>query len=253
MNKLARILLGVLVLTLGCRSTTTRPRVDDGQEGSGAALPSPGEDNVVDPAVLDGADPPTVVPEEQSCRIDDDCRAYQPGDWSPRVECCYEYPCDLDYTAVNQRTWTAMRAWRDANPFDCAAHLQDVGPCRHRTARCGLDQQAPPAACVDGLCIVAWPDPWPAVDPEAQACTVDPDCLAYRPSSSSTRGRCCGDVCGSQWVAISRATAVEIDRWTHERAEPCATWLAANSCPEPLACSSTPPRVECRGGACVVP
>lgn len=196
--------------------------------------------------------PPDVRLDEQHCETHEDCRVFQPGDWNARVECCYEYGCDLDYVAVSSRTWAAIRAWQRANPFDCAAHLRDAGPCNPRGARCGLVQHAPAAACQDGRCRLALPEVWPAVDPDAQRCTSPADCLAFRPSSTSGVARCCGGACDGEWTAINRDTAQEIDRWRNNHAPSCESWREANDCPPTTACSLIPPPVTCRGGECVV-
>ncbi len=213
--------------------------------GSGAAA-------VIDEESLVGAPPPAVQLDAQVCESHEDCRVFQPGDWNARVECCYEYRCDLDYVAVNARTWDLLRAWQRANPFDCVAHLRDAGPCSTRTPRCGLVQAAPAAACIEGLCEATLPEEWPRVDPEAQRCTSNSECIAYRPASTSLEARCCGMDCSGPWVAINNATAEEIDRWKRFHAPACEPYLAENICDSMAACALVTPPVVCRGGECVV-
>lgn len=220
----------------------------DGAEANEVAGEGDGEHEAV--ALGDG--PPQVRLDAQTCESHDECRVFQPGDWNPRVECCYEYACDLDYVAVNTETWAAIRAWQRANPFDCAAHLQEVGPCNPRSPRCGLVQDAPAAACVEGLCQVAAPEVWPVIDPATQRCTSPADCLAFRPSSTSPEARCCGTACDGEWVAVNRDTATELDRWRNHHAVSCDTWRVDNACPPAGECNLIPPPVTCRGGECVV-
>lgn len=253
--------IALLVLTLAltaCRRTEApretpsapeqaAPR--DPVEAAEPSVPAPTED----PASWEGAPPPSVDLDDQPCAAHDECRVFQPSDWNPRVECCYEYSCDLDYVAINDGTWDRIRAWQQANPFDCVAHLGEAGPCSARTPRCGLIQDAPTAACIDNQCVATLPEPWPAADPEAQRCTSDAECLAYRPASTSDLGRCCGLACeGFDWIAINDTTAEEVDRWLRNHAPSCEDYLAEQPCDLMGACALRPPSTRCRGGVCVI-
>jgi hypothetical protein len=240
--------IAILAIAFGaCRSGP----VDPGRERSIAALEGSASGSG-ETATLEGAPAPDITTGAQTCTADDECRVYQPSDWNPRVECCYEYGCDLDYAAVNTETWQQLRAWQRANPFDCTTHLREGGPCTSRTVECGLSQQAPAARCDDGHCAVVYPDPWPAIDPGTQRCTSDAECVAHRPSATSPEARCCGSRCESDWVAIARETAAELERWRADHAPACDVWRQSNPCPPPTACELTPPPVACRGGACVL-
>lgn len=210
-------------------------------EGSGPA-----------PQPVPAAEPPKLdTPGARACASDDACRVMQPSDWDARVECCYEYPCSLDYLAINQSTWDALRAWRLANPFDCTQHLQREGPCAPRTERCGLDQEPPEARCREGMCEVAWPLDGPQPDPEAQLCSTRRDCLAYRATATSFQTRCCGQDCRSRWTAINGRTRVEIEAWSSQQAPACDAWFGAPECPSDEVCDPVvPPAVTCRDGQC---
>jgi len=217
------------------------------------ARPSTAQEIVVpDRETLAGLDAPPGIDDTQICRVDTDCRVYQPSDWDPRVECCYEYPCALDYAAVNQQTWTMMRAWQQANPFDCASYVQTSGPCSNRPIRCGLSQEPPDAACVEGTCQVIYPHPWPQIDPNAQACSVNADCRAFWTQSLGYLARCCDYDCREQWIGISAATLDELRTWEETLAPTCDEILAVHTCPAPVQCISRPRVAECRAGLCRV-
>lgn len=263
-HALFAIAAATLVLAVGCRNTSPDPA----RPPRGATSPAPdvtsatpeADAQEAPPPVPDegsgslaGAPPPSVALSDQTCASHADCRVFQPGDWNARVECCYEYRCDLDYVAINEGTWQALRAWQRENPFDCVAHLQEEGPCNARTPRCGLVQDAPAAACVDGLCQATLPETWPVADPEAQRCTSASECVAYRPVTTSATYRCCdGAACDDTWVAINTSTAEELQRWRQHHAQPCAMWREDNTCPAPTPCNAAAPEVFCRGGECVL-
>lgn len=235
----------VLSLATGCRARTVSeapemevlPAEASGEDASSGEVPS---------------GPPEIRLSEQSCGEHADCRVFQPGDWNPRVECCYEYSCDLDYVAINQQTWQLVRDWQRANPFDCTEHLQREGPCSSRAQRCGLIQDSPAAVCDGGLCRVETATPWPAVDPEMQRCTAALDCLAVDTNGGSFRARCCGSNCFADWAAVNRQTAGELDRWRHYHATPCETLLEEATCPRLEECHQMRPDATCEGGQCVL-
>ena len=246
----ASVLFATLALVLGCPAAPSAPGA-----GSGAATeatePVVGAEGSGDPAAPDA---PIALDTEAAttCRVNADCRVMQPGDWSARVECCYDYPCRLDYVAINQSTWDALREQRRATPFDCAAFLQSEGPCAHRPAPCGLEQTPHEPACLDGRCAVAWPTAGPTLDPEAQHCASRADCVAMRASAVSWERRCCDAApCGDDWVAVSRRTVAEVEAWAEQDLPDCAAWGHGQTCPAPAACESVPvPDVTCRAGTC---
>lgn len=213
-------------------------------EGTGEAGPA------TTPAEADG--PPGTDAAAQTCSTSADCRTWQPSDWSAGVECCYEYPCDLAYVAINRDTWERQRAWQLANPFDCAAHLQEHGPCEARPPRCGLEQEPPASECVDGVCVVAWPRPWPQVDGDAQTCTVSSDCRPWRPTSTSAASRCCEADCSTEWVAINTATRDELDAWLAAHPLDCDATLSSGACAGRDACAVPAPDVACIAGLCAL-
>jgi len=223
-----------------------RAEVEDTEDSAGSSEAFAQGPGVV---IVEGV-PPQIRLDAQACAQHSDCRVFQPGDWNERVECCYEYGCDLDYVAVNQETWTLLRQWQRDHPFDCVSHLREQGPCANRSTRCGLIQDAPAAACQEGVCRVATPPQWPIVDPEAQRCTSDADCAAYRSAESSPLERCCGQDCSDEWISISRNTEAEIDRWRAHHAPRCETWREQHECPPSTACALVSPGVTCRGGEC---
>ena len=240
--------LTLLIALAGCRQRTVSDQPAEPEpttaEGSGEV-----EADEADPA---GADPPSIRLDEQSCEAHADCRVIQPGDWNPRVECCYEYSCDLDYVAINQDTWGRVREWQRANPFDCTAHLGEEGPCSSRAQPCGLIQDSPAAVCEDGLCQVSFAAPWPAVDPELQRCTSALDCVAYPTNGGSFEARCCGLTCTDHWTPINRQTAGELDRWRNYHATPCDRLMEDQTCPRLEECDSVTPPISCEGGRCVL-
>jgi hypothetical protein len=243
------VLLLLLVLSAsGCRQRLVsdqpdRPPVPEA-DGSGDEAPE-----AENPA---GAAPPPIRLDEQNCETHSDCRVIQPGDWNPRVECCYEYSCDLDYVAITQDTWGLVREWQRANPFDCTAHLGEVGPCSSRAQPCGLVQDSPAAVCSEGLCQVSLVDPWPPVDPEMQRCTGTLDCVAYPANGGSFETRCCGRTCADTWTPINRQTAGELDRWRNYHAQPCELMMEDQTCPRLEECRSAAPAVTCEGGQCIL-
>ncbi len=239
-----------LPLLLGAALVACRPtQAPAPLEGSASAPSAEGSEVAAAPATLAGATRPGWDG-PQPCETAADCRVFQPGDWSARVECCYEYGCDLDYVAVNQATLAAQRAWQAENRFDCAAHLRESGPCASQVPRCGLSQAPPEAICREGTCAVAWPDPWPAVDPDAQTCAVDADCAPFRPASLSPLGRCCGGDCRPEHVAVNRATLDALQRWRTERAESCEVALGGQPCPPVETCAVPTPPARCAAGLC---
>jgi hypothetical protein len=245
-----------LLVASGCKVSQfdTPPRGTEATEGSTLVVnvvPAVAADPV--PVELSGAERPPWSPETQTCEVDSECRVMQPSDWSAEVECCYEYGCQLDYVAVNTATQQAQRAWQAANRYDCTEHLRSNGPCETRVPRCGLDQSAPQAVCRSGLCDIAWPDPWPVTDSDAQTCSIDADCRAYRPGSNSPLTRCCNAACDTNWTAINTATLDELTRWRTEEAVSCERLFGeANPCPEAVPCQPTAPAVTCAAGLCRV-
>jgi hypothetical protein len=244
----AAVALLLACLGIGCPSTGTPPAEGS---GSGEAPAAGGEEGSAAPSAASG---PVAIDDAaaKTCRVNADCRVIQPGDWSARVECCYDYPCRLDYIAINQSTWDALREERRATPFDCAAYLQSEGPCAHRPAPCGLDQTPPEPACIEGQCAVAWPVAGPTLDPDAQHCASRADCVAMRASAVSWARRCCDAApCGDDWVAVSRRTVAEVEAWAAEDLPDCAAWGHGHTCPEAVACDPVPvPDVTCRAGTC---
>lgn len=258
MTRTALVLLALLLA--GCPSGAD-PGAGSDAPGSGAS-PSGTSEGSAEPAAvvpaegsgpvaLGGAPMPAYTgPDAVACRTAEDCRVTQPSDWSPAVECCYDYPCRLDYVAISRTRWDELRAWRRANPFDCAAHLQAEGPCAQRPAQCGLSQDPPPAACVEGACVVAWPATGPEVDADAQICTSRADCVAMRASSSTWAHHCCETPPCGEWVAVARSTVAELEMWAESDLPTCGTWGHGQRCPEVGACDDRPPDVTCRAGTC---
>lgn len=241
----ALVLILTIALAIGCRARTVSevPAAEPAEDGSG--------DDAAE-AVVAPAGPPEIRLDEQSCEQHGDCRVFQPGDWNPRVECCYEYSCDLDYVAINQATWQLVRDWQRENPFDCTQHLREEGPCSARAQRCGLIQDSPAAVCNEGLCRVETADPWPAIDPEMQRCTAALDCLAVDTNGGSFTARCCGSSCVAEWTAVNRQTAGELDRWRNYHATPCERLLEDQTCPRLEECRQMRPDATCEGGECVL-
>jgi hypothetical protein len=213
-------------------------------EGSAVAIPTAD--------VLRTMPAPVVDDAARRCRVDTDCRVHQPSDWSAAVECCYDYGCSLEYEAVNLGTWRLVQAWRRANAFDCVAHVRDKGPCPSETARCGLAQEPPPAACVEQQCRVAWPERWPVVDAQAQRCEVDADCTSVPASSTAPAQRCCPDLCSSERVAVNRSTAQELDAWKAAHTGDCEAWRTDNRCPPTATCAGPRAVPACVGGLCAL-
>ncbi|MFT6627328.1 MAG: hypothetical protein ACJA1R_000584 [Flavobacteriales bacterium] len=247
------------VLASGCSQCGAPPQpVDEGSGGSGDEAGSGSEgaaegsaDVPIDDSAMEGALPPDpYAAENTACSADTDCRVFQPSDWSPRVECCYDYPCRQDYKSVNLSGWAAIQSWRRANNFDCTIHLQEAGPCAQRPRRCGLDQEPPAARCVENECQVAWPSGGPRAVANAQRCVATSECMAYLPSSDGWSSRCCGNACGEDWTAINLQTAAEVQLWQQRDAPSCEEWAPDRACPEVEACSGTPPRVACVSGLC---
>lgn len=251
---LVRLVLAVALAAAsgGCRPDGPAPE-GEGQEGSAETATSGVPDTpAIDPADLSGAPPPAIDEISTTCRVDDDCRVVQPGDWSAAVECCYDYPCTLDYVAVNTGWFDHNRAWQQANPFDCTAELAEQ-PCPTRSPRCGLSQDPPPVACDDGTCRIAWPEPWPVVDPDAQTCTVDDECVAFAHSRTSVDGRCCDDACFGQPVAVNRRTAEALTSWIERDAPTCDDALHDGTGCSPQDCAPwEPPPAHCDAGLCAL-
>lgn len=247
-----RIRFLILTFALGLSACRARTVSEQPAEPTPEVEAAEGSAEVEEPESLVGANPPEIRLAEQACGAHADCRVIQPGDWNPRVECCYEYSCDLDYVAINQDTWALVRAWQRANSFDCAQNLQQEGPCSSRSQPCGLVQDSPAAVCDEGLCRVQLADPWPVVDPEKQRCTAALDCVPYATHSGSFESRCCGVTCETDWIAVTRQTAGEIDRWRNYHATPCEVLMESESCPRLEHCDSVAPSVTCEGGQCVV-
>lgn len=249
MRSLATIALAAALAMMGtsCRPGGT-PEVGDGSgsgEGSSVAID---EGSGAQPVAVDSMR--ALVASEQPCSADADCRVWQPSDWSADVECCYDYPCTLDYVALNRSNWETLRAWQRANPFDCTAHLREEGPCNNRPQRCGLSQEPPAAVCRDGECAVATPEAWPVPDPDAQTCSTASDCTAIRPSSASLRARCCRLDCVQDWVPVNRSTADEFVAHLAANAPDCVTYLGDTACPVSAACSIQTPQTRCDAGLC---
>ncbi len=240
-----------------CASLLVACRPDPAQvvdEGSNSAATDPAVEGSGEPAAapVDAVGFDRVAATQQACATSADCRVVQPSDWSARVECCYEYPCDLDYIAINQSSWERLRAWQLSHPFDCAAHLQSDGPCDARPSRCGLDQEPPRAECVDGVCQVAWPSPWPRVDGDAQTCAIASDCRPWRTSATSLETRCCEADCGTDWVAINEQTRDELAAWIEAHPVDCDATVSSGTCAERSACATAAPGVACVAGLCAV-
>lgn len=222
------------------------PSVADESAGSGELTPAVG--TAAAATTLAGSAPP-AMDAARSCTRDDECRAWQPGDWSADVECCYAYPCRLDFAAIHVQDWEVRRAWQRANPFDCVAHLRESGPCDPRTPRCGLDQTAPAAVCRDGACALAPPEPWPRIDPQAQICTSNADCVALATSTLQPQARCCENrPCPGSWTAVSRETMRELQQWQeHDAVCPGDAGCSANQ----ISCApGAVPPVACAAGFC---
>jgi hypothetical protein len=246
-------LITLIVAAASCRPGGSS-ELDGTAEGSGAHTESSASmvDDPIDPAALAGSPSPAIDDESRTCRVDDDCRVVQPGDWSAAVECCYDYPCKLDYEAVNTRWFERQRAWQLANPFDCTVELAEQ-PCPTRTPRCGLSQDPPPVACDEGTCRIAWPEPWPVVDPEAQTCTVDDECITYAQSRTSIAGRCCNNACIGEPVAVNRRTAEALATWTETHAPACDDVLPDGDGCDVQDCDPwEPPAAHCNAGLCAL-
>jgi hypothetical protein len=240
-------LAATAVLFAACRPGGT-PATGDGSGSGEGSAEAPGEGSDTAATVEDAA--PVVVAAEQTCSADADCRVWQPSDWSADVECCYEYPCTLDYVALNRATWDTLRTWQRAHTFDCTAHLRENGPCDNRPMRCGLSQEPPPAACRDGLCTVAFAEAWPVPDVDAQTCSMASDCTAIRPSSGSLRARCCGADCGTDWIAVNRGTADELATFRAANPPDCDAFTDGNPCPPSVDCPAIVPPTRCEAGMC---
>lgn len=235
-----RQVAAALLLLAGCGRGGEAPAAEG--SGSGATV------QVDEKTLLAAATPPVVVASAQQCSSDADCRVHQPSDWSPEVECCYAYGCDLTYEAVNQQSWELLKRWRKAHAFDCVAHLGKTGPCATSSPVCGLSQEPPPAVCSEGLCKVATPEAWPKVDGSAQRCDVDGDCRAIAEPSSKAEALCCEGRCGGPWVAVNRATQEELTAWQASQKAVCD---ARVKCPAAGGCAPAPAAV-CTGGLCAM-
>lgn len=243
-----------LALLAGCWSTPAP--TPPGESSGEAPAVEPADDRWAlltaaqgTPEVLATLPPPSFIGgslPQQSCGADSDCRVIQPSDWSADVECCYEYGCELDYVAINQDSFRIWRAWKTANPFDCQAHLQSDGPCENRAMRCGFVQDPPEAACVAGVCQVAFPDVWPVVAPEAQSCTVSAECRVVNLGGATPAAQCCANNCNANWTAINDATFAEYS--TYQAMLP-ALECAGVPCP-PEECNAEPPISACDTGMC---
>jgi len=254
----------IVVSTSGCQTGATTSA-----EGSSAptALASAGSSQVPevvapadtfaalraavnDPAQLATVERPDLFqPGLQPCASDDECRIAQPSDWSADVECCYEYGCTLDYVAINADNQSALRAWQRVHPFDCTAHLQANGPCENRAMQCGLSQDPPAAACIEGQCAVRFPPTWPVIDLAVQTCAVDAECTPVRPGATTLQERCCHDRCDAQWMAVNQQTAGELRAWLAMTPAGACDDL---TCGETVACEPSPPAVACASGLCML-
>lgn len=247
MRRLYAIVL-LPIVCVGCQPTTSAPATPAGSGAPAEAtsgVAAAGSAAAAEPGRPDWTGP-------QPCEVDEQCRVFQPGDWSPEVECCYEYGCNLDYVAVNGSTVEQQRAWQRAHPFDCTEHLRQHGPCETRVPVCGLDQTPPPAACIENQCKIVYPDPWPSVVPDAQTCALDADCVPFRVSSTSLMSRCCGIDCNPSWVAVSASTLAEVQTWLSSFAPSCESWSLNSQCPQSEACAVTAPPVRCVAGVCAL-
>jgi hypothetical protein len=201
-----------------------------------------------DPVRLRGLEaPPLHLDLPQPCSDDAGCVVDRPSDWSAPAECCYEYACTVDAVALSRPHQEALRAWRRAHAFDCAAWLQTEGPCPQRRLQCGLSRELPPVACVEGQCRIQWPEPWPTIDPQAQTCLLDTECRPFRAASLHLREQCCGDACGTDWVAVHHTTEGQIRDWM---AMTPAGACDAFACEPRIACQPHPPPVACVEGLC---
>lgn len=247
-------LLILAALSVGLISCPGREADNEETSGEGSAESAEtNEPQAVEPVVVPTAEelvgaPMPVLGVPQPCASDDECRVVQPSDWSPAVECCYDYPCSLDYLAINADYADLYRAWQRANPFDCAEFSQEIGPCRTQAVTCGLSQDPPGAACIEGMCQLVLPDRWPAVDPQAQTCGTDGDCVPYRLRDVIDGMSCCPTGCEEgDWVAITRATRGEFIDYIESNPPECGEW-----CPDERECDFDEPDVSCDGGYCVL-
>lgn len=241
------LLLGTL--TLGaCDRGEERERVD--LSAAPDVLP---EVEAVDPVPLEGSAMPDPEAAPQACTEDIECRSWRPASWNPRVECCYEYACDLDWRPIHLEQWQGVRAWRRANPFDCSRELQQGGPCTQGVT-CPLQAEPPPARCHDGECVLDWPERWPIPDPRGQTCSVSADCMALPESAFSQRRRCCDMPCAERgWIPLRNDAARAVERWLENDPIDCARWQDRDGeCAEPRPCSELPPPVTCRAGFCAL-
>ena len=197
-----------------------------------------------DPVDWANAPHPSTDPGERPCRDDSECRTWRPSSWSPRVECCYEYGCDLDWHALHDDQWRDVRAWRQANPFDCEAELQRSGPCSTRPVSCALAWEAR-ALCQGGVCALAAPPAGPELLPQASTCHVDSDCAVLSRSRLAEETRCCPDLCGP-FVAVNQQALREIAAWVESANQDCGSDL----CPAPPPCPQLQPATRCSAGQC---
>lgn len=200
-----------------------------------------------------GAPMPDVASMAQPCDADDDCRAWSPSDWNADAECCYTFPCSLDFVALNRTNRERLRRWQRANPFDCVAHLRAHGPCAASSPRCGLVREAPDAFCDDGQCALRYPDAWPGIDPDAQTCSTAADCIAWRPADAALPNLCCSGHCGRNYVALRRDTLVEVEAMLAHRRADCPAWREDNDCIDVRCAPHRPPDVTCSAGLCRIP
>ncbi|TVR00487.1 MAG: hypothetical protein EA398_11325 [Deltaproteobacteria bacterium] len=207
---------------------------------------------IPDAAALHGIPAPLPEPDTVACADDGQCRAWRPSAWGPRVECCYEFGCGLDFEALHTDQWALLRAWREANPVDCSEELHESGSCAINPPACPFDTSPPPTRCVDGRCALALPDPWPVVADEAQTCSVGSDCVAVHGIALSSRGRCCAGGCDSPWHALARETVGALEDWLDTHAPSCAEVQEALQCEPATRCAGEPPGVRCADGFCVL-
>lgn len=232
--------LALLLLVASC----TRPPVEEPATGlDEAPAEAPQE---ADPASWEGEPMPDVDPSRTACHADDACRVWRPSSWNARVECCYEYGCAMDWTPIHADDWERLRAWRQANPFDCQEAIDDDGPCAVAPDVCGLQLDAT-AACVEERCTLVLPTSGPTFTDSARTCRTDSHCVAVRRDFLSERARCCEGICGT-WTAISTEALSNAEAWLGQDAPACPT---DGACPEPSArCDQEAPQVRCLAGLC---
>lgn len=245
----SRLLLGMLaglVLTAACTRDAQAPPEDLAEADGPARL-------VIPPASeLIGAPQPVPGTQPLACEDDDMCRVWRPSAWGPRVECCYEYGCELDFEPIHADEWALLRAWREANPVDCTAELQEGRPCLTDIPACPFETAPPMARCLDGQCGLALPPRWPVVAPEAQTCSVASECVAVRASVFVTLERCCAGHCPDLWAALNREGLRVLEDWLDRHAPRCAEVREALDCDPATPCPGDPPPVRCRDGFCAL-